>query len=40
MNALLCLVNLYTGEYFALMRGRLKAGGVATYRLPVTQATP
>jgi predicted membrane-bound spermidine synthase len=34
------IVNLYTGEYFALMRGRLKAGGVATYWLPVMQLTP
>lgn len=34
------VVNLYTAEYFALMRDRLKPGGVASYWLPVDQLTP
>ena len=29
------IVNLYTREYFALLRERLKAGGVASYWLPI-----
>lgn len=29
------VVNLYTAEYFALMRSRLAPGGIATYWLPV-----
>ena len=31
------IVNLYTREYFALVRDRLDAGGIATYWLPVYQ---
>jgi spermidine synthase len=34
------VVNLYSEEYFKLMRGRLNRGGVATYWLPVYQMTP
>ena len=34
------IVNLYTAEYFAQMRRRLKPGGVASYWLPVDQMTP
>ena len=34
------IVSLYTREYFALMRSRLKAEGVATYWLPVVQLQP
>ncbi|HJX53444.1 MAG TPA: spermidine synthase [Polyangia bacterium] len=34
------IVSLYTREYFALMRSRLKAGGVASYWLPVAQLQP
>ena len=34
------IVSLYTREYFALMRSRLKAAGVATYWLPVVQLLP
>jgi predicted membrane-bound spermidine synthase len=34
------IVNLYTREYFTLLRSRLKAGGVATYWLPVVQLLP
>lgn len=34
------IVNLYTADYFALMRQRLKPGGVASYWLPVDQLTP
>jgi predicted membrane-bound spermidine synthase len=29
------IVNLYTQEYFALMRDRLKPGGIASYWLPI-----
>jgi spermidine synthase len=31
------VVNLYTREYFALVRDRLDSGGIATYWLPVYQ---
>lgn len=31
------VVNLYTVEYFRLLRGRLREGGVASYWLPVEQ---
>lgn len=34
------IVNLYTREYFALLRGRLTEGGLATYWLPVYQLAP
>jgi predicted membrane-bound spermidine synthase len=34
------IVSLYTREYFALLRSRLKAEGVATYWLPVVQLGP
>jgi hypothetical protein len=34
------IASLYTREYFALMRSRLKAEGVATYWLPVVQLAP
>lgn len=34
------VVNLYTQEYFHLMRDRLETGGVATYWLPVYQLRP
>jgi spermidine synthase len=30
-------VNLYTQEFFSLMRGRLKEGGIATFWLPINQ---
>jgi spermidine synthase len=30
-------VNLYTQEFFSLMRSRLKAGGIATFWLPISQ---
>ena len=33
------VVNLYTREYFQLMRDRLAEGGIATYWLPVQQLT-
>ena len=33
------VVNLYTREYFALMRSRLTEGGMATYWLPVHSLT-
>ena len=33
------IVNLYTAEYFALMRHRLRPRGVASYWLPVDQLT-
>src|SRR5207247_9459537 len=31
-------VNLYTREFFSLMKSRLKEGGVATFLLPVNQS--
>ena len=34
------VVNLYTREYFELMRSRLSPGGIATYWLPVIQFRP
>ncbi len=34
------IVSLYTREYFALLRSRLKAEGIATYWLPVVQLQP
>lgn len=34
------IVNLYSREYFALMRQRLAPGGVATYWLPVLNLAP
>lgn len=34
------VVNLYTKEYFALLRDRLNEGGLATYWLPVYQLEP
>lgn len=34
------IVNLYTAEYFAQMRQRLRPGGAASYWLPVDQLTP
>jgi spermidine synthase len=34
------IVNLYSQEYFALMRERLAEGGVVTYWLPVLQFRP
>jgi predicted membrane-bound spermidine synthase len=34
------IVSLYTREYFALMRNRLKPEGIATYWLPVVQLAP
>ena len=34
------VVNLYTKEYFALLRDRLTDGGLATYWLPVYQLQP
>lgn len=34
------VVNLYTKEYFALLRSRLTEGGLATYWLPVYQLEP
>jgi len=34
------VVNLYTIEYFQLMRNRLRDGGIATYWLPIYQLTP
>ncbi len=33
------IVNLYTREYFALVRDRLREGGIATYWLPVHALT-
>lgn len=33
------IVNLYSREYFGLVRGRLDPGGIATYWLPVNQLT-
>nr|MDQ2658871.1 fused MFS/spermidine synthase [Verrucomicrobiota bacterium] len=33
-------VNLYTRQFFALMRGRLKEGGIASFWLPLYQLTP
>jgi spermidine synthase len=33
------IVNLYTREYFGLVRARLAAGGITTYWLPVHQLT-
>jgi hypothetical protein len=30
-------VNLYTGEFFSLMKSRLREGGVATFWLPIDQ---
>src|SRR6266516_6049442 len=30
-------VNLYTQEFFSLMRSRLKEGGIATFWLPINQ---
>ena len=30
-------VNLYTEEFFSLMRSRLKEGGIATFWLPINQ---
>jgi spermidine synthase len=30
-------VNLYTSEFFSLMKGRLKEGGIATFWLPIDQ---
>ena len=30
-------VNLYTQEFFSLMRSRLKEGGIATFWLPISQ---
>ena len=33
------VVNLYTREYFALLRGKLRPGGVASYWLPVHALT-
>jgi hypothetical protein len=30
-------VNLYTEEFFSLMKGRLKEGGIATFWLPINQ---
>ena len=30
-------VNLYTQEFFSLMKGRLKEGGIATFWLPINQ---
>ena len=32
-------VNLYTEQFFSLMRARLKAGGVASFWLPIYQVT-
>src|SRR5947208_11157025 len=32
-------VNLYTQQFFALMKGRLKEGGIATFWLPIYQLT-
>jgi spermidine synthase len=32
-------VNLYTQQFFALMNGRLKDGGIATFWLPIYQLT-
>ncbi|MCA9511830.1 MAG: hypothetical protein KC560_14060, partial [Myxococcales bacterium] len=34
------VVNLYTEEYFALVRARLREGGIASYWLPATQMRP
>jgi spermidine synthase len=34
------IVNLYSEEYFALIKDRLRSGGVATYWLPVKQLSP
>jgi hypothetical protein len=34
------VVNLYSREYFQLIRDRLAPGGIATYWLPVNQLTP
>jgi hypothetical protein len=34
------VVNLYTSEYFRLMRARLAPGGIVTYWLPVDQLMP
>jgi spermidine synthase len=33
------VVNLYTREYFELVRSRLRAGGIATYWLPIHSLT-
>jgi predicted membrane-bound spermidine synthase len=33
-------VNIYTREYFRLIRGRLAEGGIATYWLPVARPNP
>ena len=33
-------VNIYTREYFRLIRGRLADGGIATYWLPVARPSP
>lgn len=33
-------VNLYTEQFFSLMRGRLKEGGIASFWLPLYQLTP
>jgi predicted membrane-bound spermidine synthase len=33
-------VNLYTQQFFFLMRARLKEGGIATFWLPIYQVTP
>lgn len=33
-------VNLYTREFFALMKSRLTDGGIATFWLPIYQVTP
>ena len=30
-------VNLYTEEFFSLMKSRLKEGGIATFWLPINQ---
>src|SRR5262249_61815131 len=32
-------VNLYTSEFFSLMKRRLKEGGIATFLLPLNQLT-
>jgi spermidine synthase len=34
------VVNLYTQEYFSLIRSRLRPGGVVTYWLPIYQLAP
>ncbi|MDP9097690.1 MAG: hypothetical protein M3N48_01665 [Verrucomicrobiota bacterium] len=33
-------VNLYTQQFFSLMKGRLKDGGIASFWLPLYQLTP